>query len=313
MSPLPLRPSYLRIVVTTSCPLRCDYCHMEGDPWSGGPRGLDGETLSRLLEAAARCGIQKFKYLGGEPLVRRDLPEITARLRAAAPEADISVISSGVAAPERFAALFAAGLDRANLSIHGWSAESFARHGGTARGFALRQACLDRVLAEGRPVKLNYVIGTEGDNLRDLLGWAAGRPVVVNLLDDLTDEDASSGTVARQLEALRGPWERAVPEPDPHSLPTTRLHWADGLEVELKTEQLGLLAPWRACRLCPARIRCREGIFAVRLNHRGELQPCMDRPDVRLALVPILEAGGVDAVVEAWSAFIDARLRAPAR
>lgn len=311
MSPLPLRPSYLRIVVTTSCPLRCDYCHMEGDPWSGGPRGLDGETLSRLLEAAARCGIQKFKYLGGEPLARRDLPEITARLRAAAPRSDISVISSGVGAPDRFDALFDAGLDRANLSIHGWSLASFSRRGGTDRGFALRQACIDRVLAQGRLVKLNYVIdGTEGDDLTDLLDWAADRPVVVNLLDDLTDEDASSGTVALLLKSLRGPWVRAVPEPDPHSLPTTRLHWADGLEIELKTEQLGLLAPWRACRLCPVRLRCREGIFAVRLNHRGELQPCMDRPDVRLPLVPILQAGGVDAVVQAWSDFIDARLRA---
>ena len=169
MSPLPLRPSYLRIVVTTSCPLRCDYCHMEGDPWSGGPRGLDGETLSRLLEAAARCGIQKFKYLGGEPLARRDLPEITARLRAAAPRSDISVISSGVGAPDRFDALFDAGLDRANLSIHGWSLASFSRRGGTDRGFALRQACIDRVLAQGRLVKLNYVIdGTEGDDLTEI-------------------------------------------------------------------------------------------------------------------------------------------------
>ena len=300
-------PTYLRVVVTTACPLRCSYCHMEGDQHTGGARGLDQATLVALLRAGAQAGIRKFKFLGGEPLARRDLPEVTAALRAAAPDADISIISSGVGAPGAFEALIEAGLDRINLSIHGWSEAAFAERGGSVRNHKRRRESIERVLALGRPLKLNYVLtaGTERD-LGQLLDWAAAHRVMVSVLDDLNDPDSGPDTVAAALVRLRGPWKGARSSPDPDSLPTTRLDWSDGLLVEVKTSQLGSLAPWRACRLCIARLRCREGIHAVRLTHRGRLQPCMDRPDVALDLVPLL-ADGEDAVARAWRSFVNDR------
>lgn len=304
---LPDQPRYLRIVATTACPLRCSFCHAEGDEWTGGSRRLETGVLSQLLEAGAACGIRKFKFLGGEPLLRLDLPVLVAATRRAAPGADISVISSGVAAPDRFTALLDAGLDRVNLSIHGWMPEAFALRGGSRRSHELRRRSLETVLATGRPTKLNYVYGGPQDHqdLRVFLDWAASRPVVVNLLDDLGNPDASWRTLLRACLELRGPWAWRRSEADPDSLATTRLGWDDGLEVEIKAAQIGDIGPWSACRLCPRRSGCREGIFAVRLNHRGELQPCMDRPDFTLPLVPLLERGGVPAVVAAWTGFVD--------
>jgi len=304
---LPVRPRYLRVVATTACPLRCSFCHAEGDAHDGGERELPARLLNEILVAAAATGIKKFKFLGGEPLARRDLPDLVRTIRTCCPRADISVISSGVVPPRRFDALFEAGLDRANLSIHGWSVEALGQRGGSERGHALRHRNLTAIIGSGRPTKLNYVYtGSEvREDLASFLDWAALQPVVVNILDDLGDDEASWRTVLDVCRQLRGPWQQCWSEEDPNSLPTTHLVWADGLRVEVKTEQIGLLGPWRGCRLCPARSRCREGIFAVRLNHRGELQPCMDRPDFVLPLLPILRRGGASAVAGAWTDYVD--------
>ncbi len=300
------RPTYLRAVVTTRCPMNCTYCHMEGDPGGDRPARLDTDALTALLRVAARCGIHKFKFLGGEPLVRADMPVVIADLRRAAPAADLSVITAGVTLEGILDRCFAAGLTRANLSIHGFDLPAFARRGGNLRTWQQRNATLDALVRRGRPLKLNYVLGANDlEDVDRLLSWAAARPVVVNLLDDLSDPAASVETLRRALGTLRGAPARTLTVEDPHSLPTTHLVWRDGLRVELKDRRLGDLAPWRACGACPARAQCREGIFALRLTHDGRLQPCMDRPDLALDVLSVLGDGGEDAAAGAWDAFVD--------
>lgn len=305
-------PTYLRVVATTKCPLSCSYCHMEGDSHQDGTAWeLPAGVLDACLAVAVDAGIRKFKFLGGEPLARRDLPERVSRLRALAPGADLSIITSGVAPLSIVDALLSAGLDRMNVSIHGFGIDAFAERSRLpTRHHALRTAVIEELLSRGRPVKLNYVYtgpASEAD-LQALLDWAADKPLLVNILDELGNAAMSSQTLLSLLLRLRGQWVEQYEEPDPDSLPTTRLRFSDGLHVEIKTSQLGRVAPWQDCATCVARSRCREGIYAVRLTHRGCLQPCMDRPDVSLSLRDCLEQGHA-AALAAWQRFIDLRLR----
>lgn len=271
------------------------------------PAGLPCEDLARLLEVAARAGIRKVKLLGGEPLVRPDLPEVIRRLRLSLPRGDLSMITSGAANPARMAEAFAAGLDRANLTIHGWSLEAFARRGGTAALHARRHSVLDLLLARDRKLKVNYVYGGTKDDadLGGLLRFATGRPMVVNVLNDLGNPEVTLGTVLGAVKRVHGPWERAVADVDPDSLDAAHLHWADGLAVEVKTTRLGEFAPWRHCLGCDARARCREGIFAIRFTTDGSLRLCMDRPDLRLPLAEVVRREGVEAGAVAWRDFIE--------
>jgi len=218
---------------------------------------------------------------------------------------DISVITSGVASRRRLDALLDAGMDRANVSVHGWSPEAFAERGGSARAHAVRQAFIEHLVGLGRPVKVNFVYtgaGCEAD-LTALLDWAAPRPVVVGLLDDLSNPAASARTVLEAMHRLRGAWVAERRHDDPDCLPTARLEFADGLEVEVKTSVLGQVAPWQACDGCPARTRCREGTHALRLGHDGRLRACMDRQDVALDLCPQLARGEANAAA-AWRRFV---------
>lgn len=307
-------PTYVRVVVTTRCPLSCDYCHMEGDPAQPGREGgLTTAEWLGLLGAALDNGVRKLKFLGGEPLVRRDLPTLITALRAEDAELDLSLITSGVAPCERLEACFAAGLTRANLSIHGFLPTAFARRGGGERTYNMRNETLATLCSLGRPLKLNYVYGGPEDeaDLTALLAFARGKPLVVNVLDDLSRRDLSPETLLGVLERLLGPpsWTRR--EPDPHSLPTLHLLYRGEMEIEIKDQRLGEVAPWRGCSACPARPGCREGIHALRLTHTGALRPCMDRPDLGEPLLPALAIGGRAAAARAYRAHVERLLHRP--
>lgn len=305
-------PRYLRVVVTARCPLACRYCHMEGDPArpeSAG--GLPTDEWIALLSIALELGIRKLKLLGGEPLLRLDLPDIVRALRERDATVDISVITSGAVPAERLDRLYAAGLSRCNVSIHGFGEHAFRARGGRPAHFTQRQRFLDAVLDHARPAKLNYVYTGPADeaDLGALLEWAASRPVLISVLDDLGNPDLDAGALVGVVRRLRGAPARIRVEPDPFSLPTLRLEHGDGLAVEIKSERLGGHAPWLSCDGCAARSRCREGIHALRLNHTGILRPCMDRPDVGADLRRSLQTGGPRAARDTWETFVRATAR----
>lgn len=291
-------PTYLRVVATTRCNYRCGYCHMEGDPHVAGTAPeLPAGHLIASLHAASLAGVKKFKFLGGEPLLRKDLPVVIAALRAVAPDADISVITAGAVPVARLAEAYEAGLTRANVSIHGWSREALAETLRPSGGYELRQALLEYAIAEAVrrdvPIKLNYVWTGEHDraDLAAFLDWASTRPVVVNVLDDLS-QDLSWEVIAAVLSSLRGPHREEQIDDDLHSLPTLLRVWDDGLRVELKHQRLGAVSPYAACDGCEKRAGCKEGILAARLTHRGALMPCMDRGDLALDLADYAKTNG---------------------
>ena len=294
------RPTYLRVVATPSCNHRCSYCHMEGDPRRKGfEGGLPLEVLRAAFEALAPVGLAKIKFVGGEPLLRRDLPELVSAARSIFPAADLSVITAGGVPTSAQEHAFAAGLDRMNVSIHGFGERAFVRRGNRAGLLHARTRFLEALLRRGRPTKLNYVYSgpEEDDDLRALLAFAADRGVLVNVLDDLNADIGPLRLIAL-LEGWLGRPDECVPDRDPHSLDTTRLRWQAGPWVEIKTEHLGEHAPWRDCATCERRRSCREGIFALRLTHDGHLRPCMDRSDLGYPLVAELERRGVAAASE---------------
>jgi molybdenum cofactor biosynthesis enzyme MoaA len=280
---------------------------MEGDPaHPTGGAGLSTALWQDLLHVALDCGVRKLKFVGGEPLIRRDLPEIIGSLRARDADVDISLVTSGAVPREAIERCFDCGLSRCNMTVHGFRGEDFALRGGSPKQHDLRADFIETVLSYGRPMKINYVYtGARcDDDLAALLDWAAPRPCTIAVLDDLSRPDFDHRTVLGALHRLRGEPVARWDEPDPHSLPALRLRLADGPVVEVKDRSLGAAAPWASCVVCLRRATCREGILALRLTHTGVLRPCMDRADLGVALVPALAAGGRAAAREAWRSWL---------
>lgn len=115
----PLRD--LRISVTDRCNFRCVYCmpkEMFGPDHQFLHRDqvLTFEEITRLTKIFVVHGVKKIRLTGGEPLVRKDLPDLIAML-AAIPDIDLTMTTNGSLLPKFAPALKAAGLKRVTVSL----------------------------------------------------------------------------------------------------------------------------------------------------------------------------------------------------
>jgi GTP 3',8-cyclase len=150
----------LRVSLTDKCNLRCTYCMPpEGLEWLPRPHLLTDDELVRLIGIAVRdLGVTEVRFTGGEPLLRRGLPGIIARVADLRPRAELSLTTNGIGLAKLAGPLHSAGLDRVNVSLDTLSRETFiqlARRDRLADVLAGLAAAARSGLA---PVKVNAVL-----------------------------------------------------------------------------------------------------------------------------------------------------------
>lgn len=218
----------LRISVTDRCNLRCRYCMPHEDMrWLPRAEVLDDDEIVRVVELFARLGIDRLRVTGGEPLVRRGLPALVARLAAIPGIREVSLTTNGVLLAPLVPDLAAAGLARVNISVDSLDPTRFTA--------ITRRHDLDRVLAgidaalaepRLRPVKVNAVImrGLNEDDVLPLAAFARENDVVVRFIEVMPLDaarswkpvDVMSGAQVREMIGRRWPLE-----------PVGRAHVAD--------------------------------------------------------------------------------------
>jgi GTP 3',8-cyclase len=164
----------LRLSVTDRCNLRCSYCMPEAEyVWLPRHDILQFEEMSTLVDVFARAGVDRVRLTGGEPLLRRDLPELI-RLLARKPEIrDLALTTNGVMLAEHARALHLAGLHRLTVSLDTLRPDRFQA---LTRFDSLTQvlAGIDEAVNYFKKIKLDTVImrGTNEDELLPLLEYA---------------------------------------------------------------------------------------------------------------------------------------------
>ena len=149
---------YVRLSVTDRCDLRCFYCMPQGfrdfeapDHW------LTFDEIIRVMAAFADLGVKRVRLTGGEPLVRKGLPELTSRLSALPGIDDLSLSSNAVQLARDAGALRQGGVSRLNISLDSLRPERFKEITGgrldkVLTGLqAAKQAGFD-------PIKINMVV-----------------------------------------------------------------------------------------------------------------------------------------------------------
>jgi cyclic pyranopterin phosphate synthase len=228
----------LRVSVTDRCNFRCQYCMpVEGMPWIDRAEILSFEEIERLVALFVALGVQDVRLTGGEPLVRRELPALVARLAAIEGLRDLALTTNGYLLAQQAEALVAAGIDRVNVSI-----DSLAR----ARFFEItRRDALGRVLEgleaiaafpEVRPIKVNAVPmpGFGAEEVSRFCELARRRDFQVRFIEFMPldgdrswrPDDVLSGAEVRAMVEAAGLALRELPR-EPHS--TARVYaFADG-------------------------------------------------------------------------------------
>src|SRR5690348_9380536 len=127
--------SDLRISVIDRCNFRCPYCMPEEQYASDhaflrARERLSFDEIERLARLFVALGVRKLRLTGGEPLLRRDLPELVARLARIEGVEDLALTTNGVLLPRFAQALREAGLKRVTLSMDSTDPEVFRRMSG---------------------------------------------------------------------------------------------------------------------------------------------------------------------------------------
>jgi GTP 3',8-cyclase len=148
----------LRISVTDRCNIRCFYCMpAENVQFMNRDQLLTFEEIERFVRVAVPLGLRKIRLTGGEPLVRRDLHKLVAKLAAIPEIEDIGLTTNGILLEEQAQELWDAGLRRINVSLDALNPEKFEQI--TRRpGYEKVIAGINKAQGVGfDPVKVNAV------------------------------------------------------------------------------------------------------------------------------------------------------------
>lgn len=194
--------SYLRLSVTDRCDLRCGYCLPRGFKGFEGPADwLSFAEIVRVVGAFTALGVRHVRLTGGEPLMRRNLPDLAARL-AALPGLDDLSISSNCTRMAAFAEpLRRAGVRRLNVSLDSLRPEVFREitGGRLAQVLAGIEAAREAGLA---PIRVNTVVlrRINDDEIEDILAYCMARGFTLRLIEAMPMGAGGLATPAHYLD-----------------------------------------------------------------------------------------------------------------
>jgi cyclic pyranopterin phosphate synthase len=154
----------LRISVTDRCNFRCTYCMPKeayGPDHVFLPRSevLTYEEIERLARVFVGLGVSKLRLTGGEPLLRRDVEDLVARLSRIVGVDDLALTTNGSALAEKARALRDAGLQRVTVSLDALDDQVFRAMNDVDFPVARVLEGIEAATAEGlNPVKVNMVV-----------------------------------------------------------------------------------------------------------------------------------------------------------
>ena len=300
----------LRISITDRCNLRCVYCMDEDMTFQPHEQLLTYEELERVARVAHDLGITSIRLTGGEPLVRRGVVDLAARLGAVGFE-DVAMTTNATRLAALARPLKDAGLTRVNVSCDSLRPERFAtirRRGDLATVLAAMDVAEEVGLA---PLKVNVVLlrGINDDEIVDFARFARSTGRVVRFIEFMP-LDASGEWNFDRLVPGREVFETInavypiVPDDDRARVaPAERFRFSDG------AGENGLISSVTEpfCGTCNR----------LRLTADGSIRNCLFSDD-EATLRDLLRDGANDAAIETvlrravWAKFPGHAINEPA-
>ena len=204
----PLRD--LRISVTDRCNFRCAYC-MPKEVFNADykflerSRLLSFEEIERLARMFVDLGVVKLRLTGGEPLLRRGLSDLIARLALINGIEDLCLTTNGSLLTREMAAELAqAGLKRITVSLDGLDNDVFQRLSDVQRPVDEVLMAIEHAADAGLgPVKVNMVVkrGINDDQILPMAEHFRGSGHILRFIEYMDVGNASDWNVEAVLPA----------------------------------------------------------------------------------------------------------------
>lgn len=178
---------YLRVSVTDRCDLRCFYCMPKGfDGYEEPEDWLSYAEIERIIASFTRLGVNAVRITGGEPLVRKNLPELVSRLSALPGLDDLSLSTNATRLGKHAQELYDAGISRINVSLDTVDPVKFNE---------ITQGKLEKItqgLLKAKevgldPIKINMVImkGVNDDDVEDMVEFCMQNDFTLRFIETM--------------------------------------------------------------------------------------------------------------------------------
>ncbi|HML18622.1 MAG TPA: GTP 3',8-cyclase MoaA [Bryobacteraceae bacterium] len=229
----------LRLSVTDRCNIRCFYCMPETDvKFQARERILTFEEIERFVRIAVTLGIRKLRITGGEPLVRKDLAKLVAKLASIEGIEDLALTTNGVLLADQARELYDAGLRRLNVHLDTLDRERFkqiTRRDDLEKVLYALELC--REIGYG-PIKVNAVAvkNLVEPDIVPLARYGRERGIEIRYIEFMPLDSQNlwdrgrvllADDIIAMIEREIGPLEE-IPDRDPRA-PATEYRFADGV------------------------------------------------------------------------------------
>jgi cyclic pyranopterin phosphate synthase len=176
---------YLRLSITDVCNFSCNYCLPDGYQCDSSRDFLSLAEIKRVAKGFASLGTEKIRLTGGEPSLRKDLPDAIALCKQTEGIKKVAITSNGYKLPEHLPAWLDAGIDAINISIDSLDPRQFHAITGHDKLKTIMRG-IDMALADGRPaIKVNTVLMREynGYDIQSYLNWLKDTPITLRFIE----------------------------------------------------------------------------------------------------------------------------------
>lgn len=261
---------YLRLSITERCTLKCAYCRADtGD--CPKKKELSGQEFERIVKAMAMLGITKIRITGGEPLLRKDVEDIIARISAVPEITEIAMTTNAQHLAGRTVALKNAGLTRLNISLDSLDGKRYSEITGGGDFDAVMEGIGEAVETGLQPVKLNMVVvrGRNDDEVDDFIALAKDMPVDVRFIELMP-----MGALGQDA-SLRVSTDELL-EPRPYLIPIPPRYPgqpSQDYKIEGFLGRIGFISPMshKFCGSCNRVRVMSDGVLKTCLGNNGEV------------------------------------------
>lgn len=199
------RFSYLRLSITDVCNFSCTYCLPDGYQCDQPRDFLSLCEIKRIAKAFAELGTEKIRITGGEPALRKDLPEIIRICKETAGIKKVAITSNGFKLPDHLPHWLDAGIDAINISIDSLDPRQFYAITGHDKLKTILTG-IDMALADGRAsVKVNTVLMRDhsGREIQSYLDWLKDTPITLRFIELMQTGDNQEFFDAQHVQGSR--------------------------------------------------------------------------------------------------------------
>jgi cyclic pyranopterin phosphate synthase len=177
----------LRISVTDRCNFACLFCMPEKDKrkWIPSAEILSFDEIERVSRVFASMGVSRIRITGGEPLLRRGLEALVARLTSMPGIEEVDMTTNGWFLEEKAKSLKDAGLDGVSVSLHSLKPDRFARISGMDALPKVLRGLEESIRVGLSPIKVNSVAirGYNDDEILDIVDYAHSRGLPIRFIE----------------------------------------------------------------------------------------------------------------------------------